>query len=34
MLCALFAFAANGLASTGRMRWFWMLQTAGWGRRY
>jgi diguanylate cyclase (GGDEF)-like protein len=31
MLCALFAFAANGLASKGRMRWFWMLQAAGWG---
>jgi diguanylate cyclase (GGDEF)-like protein len=30
MLCALFAFAANGLASSGRMRWFWMLQSAGW----
>ncbi len=30
MLCALFAFAANGLASKGRMRWFWMLQAAGW----
>ena len=30
MLCALFAFAANGLASRGRMRWFWMLQAAGW----
>lgn len=31
MLCALFAFATHGLASTGRMRWFWMLQAAGWG---
>lgn len=30
MLCALIAFAANGLASKGRMRWFWMLQAAGW----
>ncbi|MGH9494946.1 MAG: GGDEF domain-containing protein [Candidatus Sulfotelmatobacter sp.] len=31
MLCALFAFASNGLAEKGRMRWFWMLQAAGWG---
>ena len=30
MLTALFAFACNGLASKGRMRWFWMLQAAGW----
>lgn len=30
MLTALFAFAANGLASKGRLRWFWMLQAAGW----
>jgi diguanylate cyclase (GGDEF)-like protein len=30
MLCALLAFAANGLASSGRTRWFWMLQAAGW----
>ena len=31
MLCALFAFATHGLNSSGRMRWFWMLQAAGWG---
>jgi diguanylate cyclase (GGDEF)-like protein len=31
MLCALFAFALNGLRSKGRARWFWMLQAAGWG---
>ena len=30
MLCALFAFASHGLASKGRMRWFWILQAAGW----
>jgi diguanylate cyclase (GGDEF)-like protein len=30
MMCALVAFAKNGMASTGRMRWFWMLQSAGW----
>src|SRR5271169_2632274 len=30
MLMALFAFAGLGLASKGRMRWFWMLQAAGW----
>jgi diguanylate cyclase (GGDEF)-like protein len=30
MLCAMLAFARNGLASSGRMRWFWMLQSAGW----
>lgn len=30
MLAALAAFAANGLASKGRLRWFWMLQAAGW----
>jgi diguanylate cyclase (GGDEF)-like protein len=30
MLCALLAFASHGLASKGRMRWFWMLQAAGW----
>jgi diguanylate cyclase (GGDEF)-like protein len=30
MFSALLAFAANGLASKGRMRWFWMLQAAGW----
>jgi diguanylate cyclase (GGDEF)-like protein len=31
MLCALSAFAWNGRGSTGRMRWFWILQAAGWG---
>jgi hypothetical protein len=31
MLIALAAFAKNGMASKGRMRWFWMLQAAGWG---
>jgi diguanylate cyclase (GGDEF)-like protein len=31
MLIALAAFAQNGMASKGRMRWFWMLQAAGWG---
>ncbi len=30
MLTALFAFARLGLASKGRVRWFWMLQAAGW----
>jgi len=30
MLVALSAFARLGLASKGRMRWFWMLQAAGW----
>lgn len=30
MLCAIFAFATNGFASKGRLRWFWMLQSAGW----
>jgi diguanylate cyclase (GGDEF)-like protein len=30
MLLALFAFAANGIGSKGRTRWFWMLQAAGW----
>ena len=31
MLVVLFAFARLGLGSKGRMRWFWMLQAAGWG---
>lgn len=31
MLCALLAFASNALASKGRVRWFWILQAAGWG---
>ncbi len=31
MLTALFSFASHALASEGRMRWFWMLQAAGWG---
>jgi diguanylate cyclase (GGDEF)-like protein len=30
MLTALFAFATLGLANKGRLRWFWMLQAAGW----
>jgi diguanylate cyclase (GGDEF)-like protein len=30
MLTALCAFATLGLTSSGRMRWFWMLQAAGW----
>ncbi len=30
MLTALFAFASNATVSTGRTRWFWMLQAAGW----
>lgn len=30
MLIALLAFANQGLASKGRVRWFWMLQAAGW----
>ncbi|MGZ4818877.1 MAG: GGDEF domain-containing protein [Terriglobales bacterium] len=31
MLVALLAFGRQGLASTGRLRWFWFLQSAGWG---
>lgn len=30
MLSAVIVFAAHGMASRGRMRWFWMLQAAGW----
>lgn len=30
MLSALLAFAANGRATQGRTRWFWMLQVMGW----
>lgn len=30
MLIALCAFAAQGFATKGRMRWFWLLQAAGW----
>jgi len=30
MLCALVAFAMNGFACKGRMRLFWLLQSAGW----
>jgi len=30
MLSAFVVFTANGIASKGRMRWFWMLQAAGW----
>jgi len=29
-IAALIAFAANGLASKGRLRWFWMLLASGW----
>ncbi len=31
MLIALLAFAKVGIATRGRIRWFWMLQAAGWG---
>ena len=31
MLCPLLAFSTNALASKGRIRWFWILQAAGWG---
>jgi diguanylate cyclase (GGDEF)-like protein len=31
MLSALLAFASLGLVSKGRVRWFWILQAAGWG---
>jgi len=30
MLSALLSFAWQGMASKGRMRWFWWLQSAGW----
>jgi diguanylate cyclase (GGDEF)-like protein len=30
MLSALLAFATLGFTSKGRMRWFWLLQAAGW----
>jgi diguanylate cyclase (GGDEF)-like protein len=30
MFTALWGFAANGLATKGRVRWFFMLQAAGW----
>lgn len=30
MLTALFSFANLGLGTKGRVRWFWMLQAAGW----
>ena len=30
MLVALLAFAAQGVVSKGRVRWFWILQAAGW----
>jgi diguanylate cyclase (GGDEF)-like protein len=30
MLLALVAFASHGMGIKGRMRWFWMLQAAGW----
>ena len=31
MLTALLAFATLGFRSKGRLRWFWILQAAGWG---
>jgi diguanylate cyclase (GGDEF)-like protein len=31
MFAALLAFAILGRSSNGRMRWFWLLQAAGWG---
>jgi len=31
MLFALFAFASHAPVCKGRMRWFWILQAAGWG---
>ena len=31
LLCSVLAFAWNGRASKGRLRWFWLLQAAGWG---
>jgi diguanylate cyclase (GGDEF)-like protein len=30
MLAALLAFAAQGLVTKGRLRWFWILQASGW----
>jgi diguanylate cyclase (GGDEF)-like protein len=30
ILCPLLAFAWNGMAAKGRLRWFWWLQSAGW----
>ena len=31
LLIAVAAFARQGLASSGRLRWFWLLQAVGWG---
>jgi len=31
LLCAVLAFVLNGRESKGRLRWFWLLQAAGWG---
>ena len=31
MLLVLAAFVKNGMACRGRLRWFWMVQAAGWG---
>ena len=31
MLVAMLAFGQQGLGSSGRLRWFWFLQSAGWG---
>ncbi len=30
IVCAMLAFTCNALAAKGRVRWFWMLQAAGW----
>ena len=30
IVCAMLAFTWNALAAKGRVRWFWMLQAAGW----
>jgi len=30
IVCAMLAFSWNALAAKGRVRWFWMLQAAGW----
>lgn len=31
LLVAILAFALNGRSTKGRLRWFWLLQAAGWG---
>ncbi|HXA04712.1 MAG TPA: hypothetical protein VNY30_07730, partial [Bryobacteraceae bacterium] len=30
IVCAMLAFTWNAQAAKGRVRWFWMLQAAGW----